>query len=125
MLRVSEIYAVENQKRKIRKRIYKEIYNTLSKKIRHSVGLGHRNVILHVPSFVYGQPVFDRTRAMSYIKRQFENGGFIVNVVSDDALHVSWCKEEKSFLREKTEPEADESPFASLINLKKTANKYK
>lgn len=122
MLRIDEIHAVENERRKIRKAIYKEIYATFSRKVKHSVEMGHRFVLLTIPHFVYGQPAFDRGKAYTYIKKQFENGGFNIADAGEYTMYVSWSKEEK---RDVEAAKLDDTPFISLINLRKAANKYK
>jgi hypothetical protein len=122
MLRINEIHAVENEKKKIRKAIYKEIYATFSRKVKHSVEMGHKFVLLTIPQFVYGQPTFDRGKAYTYIKKQFENGGFSIANAGEYTMYLSWSKEEKKAVEA---AKLDDTPFVSLINLKKAANKYK
>ena len=127
MLRVSDIHAVENEKKKIRKAIYKEIYASFARKIKHCVEMGHKQVMLIIPSFVFGQPSFDREKALVYLKRQLENGGFTVGVLDNFNLYVSWGKEDKKPSREQEyeDNDLDDSPFVSLMNLKKAASKYR
>jgi hypothetical protein len=126
MLRVSEIRAVENDKKKIRKAIYKEIYGTFARKIKHTVETGNRHVVLTVPHFVFGQPAFDVTLAYNYLKRQLENGGFVVGDLQGYTMYVTWVSEKTKSEPREYEPETvDDSPFVSLMNLKKTASKYK
>jgi hypothetical protein len=125
MLRISDIHAVENEKKKIRKAIYKEIYATFTRKIKHCVEMGHKHVLLAMPGFVFGQPMFDRGRACTYLKRQLENGGFTVGVLENYNLYVSWDRSEKTSRREELAESVDDSPFVSLMNLKKAASKYR
>lgn len=126
MLRVSEIRAVENEKKKIKKAIYKEIYGTFARKIKHAVETGNRHVVLTVPQFVFGQPAFDVTLAYNYLKRQFENGGFVVSNLQGYSMYVTWTSGKTKNESREYEPETvDDSPFVSLMNLKKTASKYK
>lgn len=123
MLRVSDIHAVENEKKKIKKAIYKEIYASFTRKIKHAVEIGSKNVVLTVPTFVFGQPSFDVNRAYLYLKRQLENGGFSVANVQSNTMYVSWGS--SASRKPEQEQEQDDSPFISLMNLKKTANRYK
>ena len=124
MLRLSDIHAVESEKRKIRKAIYTEIYGIFKRKIKHGVEIGNRHVVLTIPAFLYGQPAFDRGKAYSYIKKQFENGGFTVADLQGYTMYVSWERERERERETATTP-VDDSPFVSLINLKKAANKYR
>ena len=128
MLRVSDIHAVESEKKKIKKAIYKEIYASFTRKIKHAVEIGHKNVVLSVPAFVFGQPSFDMNKAYTYLKRQLEMGGFSVADVPNYTMYVSWgSSERRAVTRRQAESQepVEDSPFVSLMNLKKTANRYK
>ena len=126
MLHVDEIYEIDRQKKQIRKEIYKNIYETFTRKIRHCVNMNEKHSMLSVPSYVVGQPSFDRVKAASYLRRQLENGGFQVRMMSNVDMYVTWVKERDKEKRmvEINDP-SDESDFTSLINLRKTAAKYK
>lgn len=126
MLHVDEIHALDRQKKQIRKQIYKHIYETFVRKIRHCVNMNEKYAMLSVPSYVMGQPSFDMVKAAVYLHRQLENGGFQVKMLSDVNMYVTWYKEKNKEKRIVTISDpSDDSDFTSLINLKKTAAKYK
>lgn len=123
MISVDEISRLTVKKNKLKKETYVKLYEQVSRKIRNSVDFGQKYAIAQIPSFLIGYPMFDRHKAMLYIKRQLELGGFIVDISGDHELHITW-KVKKS-CEKKEEPEASVDDFPTLINLKKAANKYR
>lgn len=124
MLLLEDINKLEDHRKKIRKEIYSKIYEQFERKIKQCVEMGHKQVILRVPTFMMGFPPFDRIKAAHYIERQFKNGGFIVSLMSEIDIYVSWdIKKERE--KEKEKEEQDIVDFPSLMNLKKIANKYR
>ncbi len=125
MISVQEIHKIEGVRKAIRKETYTKIYEQFSKRIRHHVELGMKNVTLSVPSFVMGCPTFDRSKAADYLIRQLRNGGFRVDRLSPTDIHVDWnIKSHKKKTTEEIETEADVG-LPSLINLKKLAAKHR
>jgi MoxR-like ATPase len=121
MIHIDDVVKIDEKKKRIKKEIYTKIYEQFSAKIRQSVELGHKQVFLTVPVILIGYPVFDRSAAARYIARQFSLGGFVVQLVSDHDIYVSWNVKKKK--KEKVEEE--EEDFPNLMNLKKIANKYR
>ena len=72
-----------------------------------------------------GYPHFNRMKALQYIKRQFEIGGFHVQVIGDFELCISWRPNKKSNKNDSNNEPDDPEEFPTLINLKKAANKYR
>lgn len=129
MLRVNDVIKVDYERKRIRKEIYKRIYEQFCRKVRQSTEMGYKHTLLTVPSFVFGYPTFDRDIATEYLRRQFENGGFEASYVEPYSIYVSW-NIQKNRAREKPQEEAaaieeDEIDFPSFMNLKKAANKYR
>jgi|SRR5210317_2158859 hypothetical protein len=123
MININDIIEIDDKKKRIKKEIYKKIYDQFSSKIKQCVELGHKQVFLTVPVILIGYPVFDRSAAARYIARQFELGGFVVQLMGDHDVYVSWNVSKKKKERE-TEDE-DDVEFPNLMNLKKMANKYR
>jgi hypothetical protein len=128
MINISQIQATEKKRRQLKKEIYTEIYKSFSRKIQQCVTYGKKNIILNVPSFVMGQPTFDRASAAKYLKRQLELGGFTAQLVSEYDIYCSWATPKKETINTRTDPDPDpgiDTSFSSFINLKKTASKYR
>ena len=69
MINVSEIFNIESSRKNNKKEIYKKIFEQFSRKIRCTVELGGKSVMLRVPFIVFGYPTFDRSRACVYLKK--------------------------------------------------------
>ena len=115
MISVKQINDMQNRRMKIKKELFKEILNQFSKKIKLSVELGHTQVFLTVPEFVFGYPTFDRSFATTYLKRQLELLGYIVTQYSDFEMYITWD-------RQVTQKEEDQDILPSLVNLRKAAD---
>jgi len=122
MISINDIIQIDDKRKKIKKEIYKKIYDQFASKIKQCVELGHKQVFLTVPVVLIGYPVFDRSAAARYVARQFQLGGFTVQIVSEFDIYVSWVVPKKKKEREETE---EEVTFPDLMNLKKMANKYR
>tara|TARA_B110000444_G_scaffold87434_1_gene82643 strand:- start:12284 stop:12664 length:381 start_codon:yes stop_codon:yes gene_type:complete len=122
MININDIIEIDEKKKRIKKEIYTKIYDQFSSKIKQCVELGHKQVFLTVPVILIGYPVFDRNAAARYLTRQFELGGFLVQLVADYDIYVSWNISKKKRQRE---VENEDIEFPNLMNLKKMANKYR
>jgi hypothetical protein len=122
MISINDVTKIDNKRKQIRKEIYTRIYEQFSRKIKQCVELGQKQVFLTVPSFVIGYPTFDRHLAAKYITRQFQLGGFTVQLVGEYELYVSWIIPNK---KKEVEKESEETEFPNLMNLKKMASKYR
>ena len=117
-----KIKQIQENKRKIKKDIYTEIYEQFSRRILIAVENNHPQIFLTVPEFLVGHPIYDRTKATAYTKRQLENSKFEVIKVNEFELYISFAKTKS---KKKLPPEDDDDGFPTLINLRKTANKLR
>jgi hypothetical protein len=113
---------MEKVRQNIKKEIYKSILNQFSRKIKARFDLGDKSTVLTVPPFVVGFPKYDLPVAVRYIGRQLARLGYKVTMVSPTSYEVSWDKVKPVEEVETIEPEFE---FPSLMNLKKTADRYK
>ena len=122
MISINDIIQIDDKRKKINKEIYTKIYEQFASKIKQCVELGHKQVFLTIPVVLIGYPVFDRSAAARYVARQFQLGGFTVQIVSEFDIYVSWVVPKKKKEREESE---EDVAFPDLMNLKKMANKYR
>ena len=123
MLSINDVAKIDEKRKQIKKEIYTKIYEQFSRKIKQSVEMGNKQIFLTVPAFVVGCPTFDRTAAARYIARQFQNGGFTVQLISDIEIYVTWVIPKKK--KDLSDNYQDEVEFPNLMNLKKIANQYR
>lgn len=122
MISVQDLAKMEKVRQNIKKEIYKSILNQFSRKIKARFDLGDKSTVLTVPPFVVGFPKYDLPIAVRYIGRQLARLGYKVTMVSPTSYEVSWDKMKPVEEVETIEPEFE---FPSLMNLKKTADRYK
>lgn len=120
MINISEIHQIEKKRKEIKKQIYKKIYDELCRKIRNSVSIGHKQIILNVPRYLFGYPTYDLQKATEYMKRQFEHSGFTVHIVGPGEIYVSWKKPRS--VSSSVEQHPEDEDFPTFVNLKKIAN---
>lgn len=122
MLSVQDLAKMEKVRQDIKKEIYKSILGQFSRKIKARFDLGDKSTVLTVPPFVVGFPRYDLPTAVRYMGRQLTRLGYKVTMVTPTSYEVSWDKVKPAEEVEVIEPEFE---FPSLMNLKKTANRYK
>jgi hypothetical protein len=125
MISVEEIHSLEQKRKTIKKEIYTKIYEDISRKIRNAAGIGHKQIIAHVPGYLFGYPTYDHGKASNYMKRQFEYSGFFVTVLSPGELYISWKREDKKQPPLPVHQEDEQEDFPTFVNLKKIANKLR
>jgi hypothetical protein len=123
MISIDDVIEIDDKRKRIKKEIYIKIYDQFSSKIKQSVELGYKQLFMTIPHFLIGYPVFDRAAAARYIARQFELGGFTVQLVSEFDIYVSWIVSKKK--QGKKKGSTDDGDFPNLMNLKKIANQYR
>lgn len=122
MLSTQDLAKMEKVRQNIKKEIYKSILGQFSRKIKARFDLGEKSTVLTVPPFVVGFPKYDLPIAVRYIGRQLVRLGYKVTMVTPTSYEVSWDKMKPVEEVETVEPEFE---FPSLMNLKKTAARYK
>lgn len=127
MIRIDDVIQINEKKKKIKKEIYTKIYEQFASKLKQTAEHGNKYLICTIPSYVIGYPRFDRTAAAKYVARQFELGGFDVNIFGDVDICISWRTDKKDRSRGTSvqEEDVDETRFPDLVNLKKIANQYR
>jgi hypothetical protein len=124
-LRVDEVQQIDHRKRELKKKLYTELYERASTKVRQVADLGLHETWVQVPSFLIGFPSYDVDKAAQYVERQFINGVFFTQLYENGQLFVSWYPKTSKKKRSKTKSKEPENEFASLANLKKAADKYR
>mgnify|MGYP000025656240 FL=1 len=123
MISVEEISRITNNRNRMKKETYVELYKQISRKVRRAVESQKRRVAFEVPAFIVGYPTYDRLKATSYLKRQLELSGFIVHITGNFEFTITWKIKRD---REAQPGSIDHiEDFPTLVNLKKVANRYR
>jgi hypothetical protein len=123
MITVKDLAEKDKVRRNVKKEIYTSILGQFSRRIKARFDLGDKKTTLSVPLFLVGYPRYDLAQAVRYLGRQLLRSGYRVTMVSPVSFEVSWekLKEQEPVVEETVEPEFS---FPSLMNLKKTADRY-
>ena len=117
-----QIAAIEKKRDEARKEYYKALLEQFCRKIKASVERGERHAILTVPTFLVGFPRYDLSMTVTYMCRQLQRLGYVVNLVGPLDIRVQWSTAKPEEELEIQEPEVF---LPSLANLKKTAEKLR
>lgn len=125
MINVKEIHEMEKRRHTLKKEMYTKIYEDISRKIRNAVAIGHKQIIVKVPSYIFGFPSYDLTATSKYIKRQLTNSGFTAHLLNNGEIYVSWSRPSEHRDVPRHTPPEEEEDFPTFVNLKKIANKLR
>lgn len=90
MVTAADMHAIRVQKSRVNHETYKEIYGRVSERIKVHGNMGARDIVLKIPSYVAGRPLYDVTHATRYVVEKLKLAGFEVRAQSDDTVYVSW-----------------------------------
>jgi hypothetical protein len=116
-----ELAERERKRLEIRKTTYKAILEQFPRKLSNSAALGNHTVILTVPRFMIGFPVYDVPTATTYIQRQLDRLGYKTQRALENTIHVSWARPEPV----NKVVVIDHSDEPSLASLARTAQKIR
>lgn len=119
MLTAKELAEKDRQRQNYKKETYKVILEQFLRKVKANFELGLKTAQVTVPPLVIGYPRYDLAKAVVYLHRQLVRLGYRVENTGPYDMNISWAQKVQD--PETIEPEIE---FPSLINLKKTAQKY-
>jgi hypothetical protein len=116
----------KEKKKEVRKETYRKILETVSRKIKNASEMNQVHVLVTIPPWIMGCPVYDVLLATNYIERQVKNGGYRTARINESSMYVNWEKPAAARDGPTTERHVLEEEFKipSLVNLKKVAARY-
>ena len=118
----------KEKKKSIRKETYRNILEIVSRKIKNAAEMNQVHLLITIPRWVLGCPVYDLLQATNYIERQVKNGGYHTARINESSMYVNWDKDRRKLDPEHQETERhvleEEFKIPSLVNLKKVASRY-
>lgn len=88
-MKIDELYNRHVQRIETHRRTYKTIQRMCEAHIRAVNESGGMQTVYTVPPFVYGEPMFDQTRAAEFITRRLAKGGFRT-FREGIRIHIDW-----------------------------------
>lgn len=117
MIHANEARQVVAKKNQVKKDTYKAILESFMKKIRVALEANNKSVVLEVPIFLAGFPMFDRKNATDYLARQLTLLGYTVDRLSPFSVLLTWSK--------RVEETVDSNLVPSLVNVHKFAGEIR
>jgi hypothetical protein len=94
MLKAREVWDEQETRREQRMSAMRPVLAQLYAKIRkhaiHSPNAPY--VVFEIPTYVFGYPLFQLTEAREYLLKTLQTSGYLVWVVDEKYLFVSWMK---------------------------------
>lgn len=81
------------------------IFNKILNRVHKRITLTSRNTQMEkhiwfaVPSFIFGEPVYDKTECIAYVITKLEENGFYIRYVHPGTLFISWDNWVPSYTR--------------------------
>jgi hypothetical protein len=95
MLKAREVWDEQESRREQRMAAMRPVLAQLYAKIRkhaiHSPNAPY--VVFEIPSYVFGYPLFQLVEAREYLMKTLQTSGYVVWVVDEKYLFVSWMKQ--------------------------------
>jgi hypothetical protein len=94
MLKARDVWDEQESRREQRmaamRPVLAQLYAKIRKQAIHSPNAPY--VLFEIPSYVFGYPIFQLTEAREYLMKVLEQSGYLVWVVDEKFLLVSWVK---------------------------------
>ena len=127
MLTAESLRERDYAKKALKKETYKKILDGFFKKIRAGSESGKKYVVLKIPNFVLGCPMFNSIHATKFLIRQLQLCGYKVCIIEQQTLGVTWIdnNKKKTKVKKKVKKPTEELiDISSLVNLNKVAEYY-
>ena len=85
----------KEKKKEVRKETYRKILEIVSRKIKNAAEMNQVHIMVTIPPWVLGCPVYDLLLATNYIERQIKNGGYRTARINESSMYVNWEKDQR------------------------------
>lgn len=94
MLKARDVWDEQEDRREKRMRamrpVLSQLYGQIRKQATHSPNAPY--IVFEIPAYVFGYPLFQMSEAREYIMNTLSQGGYMVWVIDDKYLLISWLK---------------------------------
>lgn len=94
MLKAKEVWDEQESRREQRMAAMRPVLGQLHTKIRqhaiHSPNAPY--IVFEIPTYVFGYPLFQLSEAREYLTKTMQTSGFLVWVIDEKYLLISWVK---------------------------------
>jgi hypothetical protein len=94
MLRARDVWEEQEARKEQRMAAMRPVLGQLYARIRRQAIHDPKApyVVYEVPTYVWGYPLFDRAEAREYLVKTLESSGYLVWIVDEHYLLISWMK---------------------------------
>ena len=98
---IDELYEKKHQRDLKQISIFNKILNRIHKRITLTARnkATDKHIWFIVPSFLFGEPVFDQTDCIAYVITKLESNGFFIKYIHPSTLFISWDNWVPSYAR--------------------------
>lgn len=87
----ADMHALRLEKSRVNHETYKEIYARVNERIKTHGTMGERELVVKIPVYIPGRPVYDVTHAARYVIEKLKLAGFDAREYTPpDVVYVSW-----------------------------------
>ncbi|AUF82651.1 hypothetical protein TetV_569 [Tetraselmis virus 1] len=83
------------QRQKAKKTTFDTILDKVYNRILSKSKLDWRRIVYEVPLFVVGLPAYDVTECTSYIAKNLQKDGYIIEIYGERVIYISWDSHEE------------------------------
>lgn len=89
---IDELYDKKQKRDQRQISVFNKILNRIHKRITTTSKMTHddKYIWYSVPSFIFGEPLYDRTDCVAYVVVKLAENGFFVKYVNPGTLFISW-----------------------------------
>ncbi len=94
MVKAQDLIYEQNEREKLKKKVYKQIYKRLENKIIQCNSMNLSECWYLLPAIFYNIPLYNREGCKLYLKKKLKDDGFSVYFTGDDnnIIYISWKK---------------------------------
>lgn len=92
MLKASDLRAIQQNKKKVERVVYKKLLDACYKLIKKQNELGFSSIVYKLRIFSPDFPLYNLQYAMAYLTHKLHKGGFKVNQLSNNSLYIDWSR---------------------------------
>lgn len=99
---IDELYEKKQRRDQRQISVFNKILNRINKRITTTSRMKHddKYIWFNVPSFIFGEPLYDQTDCIAYVVVKLAENGFFVKYINPGTLFISWENWVPSYARQ-------------------------
>jgi hypothetical protein len=99
---IDELYEKKQRRDQRQISVFNKILNRVNKRITTTSRMKHddKYIWYNIPSFIFGEPLYDQTDCIAYVVVKLAENGFFVKYINPGTLFISWENWVPSYARQ-------------------------